>query len=565
MNNNKDIDYQAKLKKPFFGRFWFKKALKHIAVGAVSLGMVAGALFGFAGCVKSENPGPTIPPVDPNPPIITPNPDDQDDQDKDIEDVVFDEFMTNHKEEGVAFFNEYLKPAITEGKGDILAESINFDAADNEEALEHISYAYIYKNGDTARKYDVVDVQLNKSITFNDILNDKVTANDVIPIIQTPMSFDFDAKENVEKSDLTKAIYGRMCKMSNKLDASAKTYFGNVTPGYDSGYDLLTYNILSESNGKLSVNTITFFDKNLDEAQFIESLNDDAKFDNIEYDKVKTQSCTIQGVNIYKSEYKAEYEKEDVGPENPGHETEKNIENVEDLVTNYSTELNQGLQGAYDHITEKIFPNKVNNFDETKITESKWNLNTNENGAISKLNYFGKYDDRVFFVASVDLEGSEININALNDKNIVSELQKAIKGAAYNFDVQFNYNKEAMSQNPTLAEKVFEKEGLKEEGATYYITSVTPTVSELGRVKTATILQVSSKGVKQMSIEVVSDGDLTTNVENGSYKASDKSSYDFGDYTFNAETNKVATTSLSLYNEETGKYNIEDFGDELLF
>ena len=358
MNNNKDIDYQAKLKKPFFGRFWFKKALKHIAVGAVSLGMVAGALFGFAGCVKSENPGPTIPPVDPNPPIITPNPDDQDDQDKDIEDVVFDEFMTNHKEEGVAFFNEYLKPAITEGKGDILAESINFDAADNEEALEHISYAYIYKNGDTARKYDVVDVQLNKSITFNDILNDKVTANDVIPIIQTPMSFDFDAKENVEKSDLTKAIYGRMCKMSNKLDASAKTYFGNVTPGYDSGYDLLTYNILSESNGKLSVNTITFFDKNLDEAQFIESLNDDAKFDNIEYDKVKTQSCTIQGVNIYKSEYKAEYEKEDVGPENPGHETEKNIENVEDLVTNYSTELNQGLQGAYDHITEKIFPNK---------------------------------------------------------------------------------------------------------------------------------------------------------------------------------------------------------------
>ena len=122
-----------------------------------------------------------------------------------------------------------------------------------------------------------------------------------------------------------------------------------------------------------------------------------------------------------------------------------------------------------------------------------------------------------------------------------------------------------MSQNPTLAEKVFEKEGLKEEGATYYITSVTPTVSELGRVKTATILQVSSKGVKQMSIEVVSDGDLTTNVENGSYKASDKSSYDFGDYTFNAETNKVATTSLSLYNEETGKYNIEDFGDELLF
>ena len=47
MNN---INDKGKIKQPSFARLWFKKAFKNIAVGAVSLGVVAGAMFGFAGC-----------------------------------------------------------------------------------------------------------------------------------------------------------------------------------------------------------------------------------------------------------------------------------------------------------------------------------------------------------------------------------------------------------------------------------------------------------------------------------------------------------------------------------
>lgn len=551
----KNLDVQGKIKKPSFARLWFKKALKHIAVGAVSLGVVAGAVFGFVGCAKTNTSNPTPQPEDP--PIVKPIPGDEDT----YKNVDFGEFLENHKEEGVTFFNKFVKPSLTAEK-DVLAESINFDATQDNFALDHVSYAYVYKNGDTARKYDVVDVQLSAPIKFDDILNNEVKQSDVVSVAQTSLSFDFDAKVNVEKAALSDAIYGRMCKLSNTLDANANTYFGKVTPGSSFGYEISTYNILSESKNKLNVNTVTFFNKNLDENQFIESLKDDTKFNNIYYDAVETETTTLRGENIFKTEYKAEFGKENDEPTKP--DKDKNIENAEDLVTNYSAELNQGLQGAYDNIVEQYL-SRLSNFNASKLSETKWNLDADANGSISKINYVGKFDNRVYFVISASLK-TPINIKGLTNKNVVSEIQKALNGATYNFDVRFNYDKESMSQFPTLAKAVFEKEGLKEEGATYYISSWEGAQDEtLGRYQATKILQVSKSGVKQISIRIKEDGGLVNNVNAGKYTTSNKTSYNFGEYTINAETNKATKTSLSLYNEETGKYNIEDFGDEMLF
>ncbi len=562
MKNN---EYDGKIKQPSMVRLWFKKALKHIAVGAVALGVVAGAVFGFAGCGQQVNPGPepTPPtPVDPNPPVVNPLP-----EDPAFKNVDFDEFLTSYKEEGVEFFNEFVKPEITEGKGDVLSETINFNSSDDY-SLDRISYAYIHKTGDTARKFDVVNVRLSAPIKFDDILNEDVEQNDVIPVIQNTLSFEFDAKEDVNRSDLKDALYYRIGKMSSKVDANARTFLGNTTTKNSFGNTVYTYNVLSVKDNKINTSSIDLLAQDLDDAQLIEKLNDDNKFKEIIFAAAgsnETKSYTLQGENIFTSEYKAEFQKENPGPVDPS--TDKKIESVQDLVTKYPTELNQGLQGAYDHIVEKVLPNEMDGskFDASKLSETKWNLQEDANGAISKINYYGKYDNRIFFVTSVNLN-SPLNIKDLTDKNIVSELQKAINGSTYNYEINFNYDEDAKTNYPGLAEAVFTAEGLNEENATYYISSVQPGLSELGNTKTALILQVSNNGIKQMSIEVRDDvNGLINNVNSGYYKTNDKSSYDFGEYTIDAQANQVAKTSFSLYHEDTGKYNIEDFGDELLF
>lgn len=550
---------------------WFKKALKHIAVGAISLGVVAGAVFGFAGCGPTNTPTPTPPGPgpQPDPPIVKPDPP----IDDTYKNVDFSEFLEKYKTEGVEFFNDYVKSSITSGKGDILAESINFDTLQDEFALDHVSYAYIYKNGDTARKYDVVDVQFSAPIKFDDILNKEVDQNKVIPITQTALSFDFDAKEIVEKSELADALSQRMQKSDSGITANANKYLAAVEKGsISSGEPTLKYRILFEDNNKFFVDTIRVYDKEFDEAQLIENLLDDAKYNKMRCGAgfgSETNLGKLQGENIFKSEYEAEFQKEGPGPVTPG----KEIKDMNDLVTNYSTELNQGLQGAYDHIVEKVLPNQMDGsrFSANKLSDTKWNLETDANGSISKVNYVGKYNtlgaDYIYFITSVTLN-NPISLNELTDKNLVTELQKAINNDAvtYKYELNFNFNENSQPQYQALAEAVFEKEGLKEEGSTYYISSVTPSVSELGNTKIASVLQVSNKGVKRISIEVKDDGnDLVENIRNGQYKASNKTSYDFGQYTLDAETNKVATTSFSPYNEGTGKYNIKDFGDEILF
>ena len=224
MKKNINDDNNGKIKKQSYSRLWFKKALKNIAVGAISVGVVAGAIFGFAGCGNTNTPTPTPPDIDPNPPIITPQPGDEE-----IKNVDFSEFLSTpaYKQEGINFFNEVIKPQITSGKGEVLAETINFDSTD-ESSLDNVSYAYVYKTGETSRKYDVVNVQFSP-IKFDDILNDKVNNNNVVPIIQTTLSFDFDAKENVNKSDLMDAVYSRMRHYSSSLDSDATTYFGDVS------------------------------------------------------------------------------------------------------------------------------------------------------------------------------------------------------------------------------------------------------------------------------------------------------------------------------------------------
>ena len=564
MKNN---EYDGKIKQPSMVRLWFKKALKHIAVGAVALGVVAGAVFGFAGCGQQVNPGPepTPPtPVDPNPPVVNPLP-----EDPAFKNVDFDEFLTSYKEEGVEFFNEFVKPEITEGKGDVLSETINFNSSDDY-SLDRISYAYIHKTGDTARKFDVVNVRLSAPIKFDDILNEDVEQNDVVPVIQNTLSFEFDAKEDVNRSDLKDALYYRIGKMSSKVDANARTFLGNTTTKNSFGNTVYTYNVLSVKDNKINTSSIDLLAQDLDDAQLIEKLNDDNKFKEIIFAAAgsnETKSYTLQGENIFTSEYKAEFQKENPGPVDPS--TDKKIESVQDLVTKYPTELNQGLQGAYDHIVEKIFPIRVNNFDKNKLSETKWNLQEDANGAISKINYYGKYDNRVFFVASVNLN-NPINLKDFTEKNVVTKLQEAIKNdATYKdkFDVQFNYSTSSAEQYKGLAEAVYTKAGLYEKNATYFISSQWGSSEDgtLGSYRNTNILQVTATGIKTVTVKISDNGDLVTNVTNGNCTISSPTSYEFGEYTIDAQTNKVAKTSFSLFHEDTGKYNIEDFGDELLF
>lgn len=131
-----------------------------------------------------------------------------------------------------------------------------------------------------------------------------------------------------------------------------------------------------------------------------------------------------------------------------------------------------------------------------------------------------------------------ISINELTNLNIVENFGKATAATAatYDFEIRFNYNIESQTKYPGLAEAVFTAEGLNEDGAEYFCSSVLPSLSEMGSTYITSLLLVSNECIKQLGVEIVADGSLVENVGNGQYKASNKKSYSLGGHSIPASS-----------------------------
>ncbi len=501
---------------------------------AVLLALIFVLSLGLAGC--GETPQTPV-----TPPNVENGDGDGDGSDEDPpappeeEPMTFADFLETKKAAGKTFFTEHIRPAVTQAV--VLAETVNFVAEEDDTELEQICYAYIYKTEGTARKYDVVNLTLPTPVSFDDIASGK--AGDVTPSVQTVLSFGFDAKEDVERSDLKDALYNRIGKMSSKVDANARTFLGNITTKFSFGNTVYTYNVLSVKDNKINTSTIHLLAQDLDDTQLIERLNDDNKFKEIIFAAAgsnnETKSYTLTGENVFTSDYTAEFEKTH-DPELEPDPTQK-VGTIENLLTNYADEVNQGLKGAYEYMVNKIFPKHFAGFDKTKISETQWDFVVNENRDVSKINYFGKYDNRIIFIISISVD-TPIQIDNLTNQNVAEIFGETLaeNAATYNVEIIFNYDDESLIKYPGLAEAVYAAEGFTEEGAEFYISSQWggSLNATLGHYRNTDILRVTATGVQNITVKISDDAALIENVRNGKYQASKINFYPLGGHSIAA-------------------------------
>ncbi len=550
-----DENYIGNVKNPSPTKLWFKKAFRHIAVGAVTLGIAVGTIFGFAGCGKTNdpvNPGPGPGSTPEKPPIIV--------EDPTLNNVTFDEFINDYKEDGVTFFNRYVKPEITKNSTENY-ESLNF-TANIDDQLDHASYAYIEKTGDTSRKFNIVNVSFSNPIELEDIVKDadsnEKTLN-VVPIIERTYSFDYDAKVNATKTELKNAVNSKFSGYYSTDYEKGVSRIYKESTNEENIREMSTLQINSDNT--VNVFTLRVKDDSGSDADMINCLNDAGLFEQNHRRHLNT-SYQLNGDNIMTAPYKLEEYKED-----GGHGSEDvYVKDMADLLQNYSSEVQQGLQGVKEKLGQEIKSHLIG-FNASKIIDSKWDFVCDEDGNISKINYIINHpnSDKTIFIVSSATPSSPINIKDLNAKNIKDQIIDATNDATYKYEYDFNFTQQNQTQYQDLAKAVFEKVGMADENATYLISDLSYTTdTELKEVQDVTFVQITKNGIKEVTARI-KDGDLLSNVQNNLYRKTGEKSYNLGGTTLNEEkTNTIAQTH-SYYNEISGKYNIADFGDELLF
>ncbi len=182
----KQNDGQVKTSKPYA-----MSPGKKFILALVAFGSAIGSMFGFAGCVPENTPTPTpTPDPEPNPPIVI------------VENIKFSDFITDHADVASNFVKDFIRPNVAQGK-EVRAESwaIKADVAD--ESIKEFEIVYVYDIDETQRGIESATVTLDNAVSLNDIVENKINAEEIKVNVKTTPISTFDAKENNSNIDMS--------------------------------------------------------------------------------------------------------------------------------------------------------------------------------------------------------------------------------------------------------------------------------------------------------------------------------------------------------------------------
>lgn len=467
--------------------------------------------------------------------------------------ITFEEFLEDYHDEAINFVNDYVKGDIVKDK-EVLSETISL-SANVLDQLDHASYAYTYKTGETTRGFNIANVDFVSPIELEDIVNNKIDKDSVSAFITQENVFNFDAKANYEKTTLADAVYYSLTDIFDvKFDDNAVRIFNQKE---DADEYLRGFEVLEVKNSTATVyNFDVYRGVNDTEAELIENLHKSAFVKNF----TKT-SYEIEGTNIYSSKYQIEKFENEVTP--PKQDDEEKIESIQQLFEEYSAEVNEGLSEGYNYLIEHVIPKTILGYDASNNIDSKWDFTCDANGNISKINFITTYMSNekmnTLIISSITLK-NPIKINDLNENNIVESFNNATENASYKLEYNFTYDHKIQEENQTLATAIFEAEGINEKNSIKYIYQRgNITNSQLGEVRQYNVVQVTDNGVQEFNILIKNSSSiegLIENLQNKNYLITADNSYNLGGYTIEKDQ-----TANSLINGYEAVINIS-FDDE---
>lgn len=471
--------------------------------------------------------------------------------------ITFDEFIENHSDKAVRLLDGFIKDEIY-GEKEVLSENWKINANEDDE-LSEVNVVYTYKDDETNRTTKYQKVVLNSPIDLDDIVDGNAVINKSEVSISTLYEFSFDAKENSKKRDVAEALYNAVEMQTEKLKLFNLVDYSN---------DYKEYTLFKQNatvDGKASLTTETLRVRVADDSDeaLINSLSNPSL---VGY---RENTPTIfDGANIKSTPYTLEQFKDDptIDPDKPNPpEKEDKIGSIENLLENYSEEVEQALnENYYDEVVNKTIKNSIPRFDESKLSIGNWDFECDENNNITKVNLLSYYDTannmKTLFVSSITLK-TPISLSEMTEENISELFENSATNADYKVEYLLSYETDIQETRVELRNAIFDALGVEDTGATRFIVDQGGSIVDpkFGDARLFKVVEISNNKIEQYEISIASstsdEGLIRNLLQNGIYMYNNNS-YDLGGYTLNQEKEKESERIAS--NERYVIYFDED-------
>ncbi len=443
------------------------------------------------------------------------------------EKMTFEDFLRDHKKDGQAFFENTVRPQF------VPYEPENFQAvrfsADEDDRLARISYAYIEKGGETARTFYLLNISLTVPLTWEEVVERSASSAQVSATSETVFSLEYDARRNAMEEELSAAVYARFEGLyPDDCESGSQRIYSDTI---DREKNLREINVLQfDGAGSFHVFYFRVADASYSDEEMTENFLDFSKYDEM-HRRHRMDIYAAEGEEIAKTPYTAEQFEEQGGG---GEDVATPVTGIDDLLTNYASEVLLGLQSVKEGGIYKEAKSNLPGFSWDRTIDDRWDFVCDDNGNITKIHAIFtllNINTQTYGVVSVT-PAEPIEIAKLTNKNIAETLQQATtENAVYTFEHNFNYTKSEQAAYQELAETVFEKEGIKLDGATYFISHPSYTTDhDLHEVESVTFVQITDTSYRKLSL-IIQDGEnytiaeLVSNVKNGKYRVTARGNY----------------------------------------
>ncbi len=471
-----------------------KKLWSKITASVAVVGIAIGSIFAFAGCQNTNTPTPSI---DPGTKPVQPVVPDPGDIDKPIESISFEDFLAEHKDKALDFVHEFVSPIVRDGRT-VKNESISI-SANEDDKLSNVDLLCTYSFSGQNRVMEYASVKFNDPIDLDKIVDGTVSQADVSLDVDANTLLTWNAQNMHDSQDVAKAIY----KVASLSDYSEAKIYEEVESG---SVTLRSFNFVELDGNDVNVRNVTV--TNVDESALLTDLGNRIKAK----DKGIVTTYTMGGETIQTENYVLEDTGSTIDPTKPGQE----INSIDDLVKNYSSELASALESNFmDALNEKIFYNAKS------FISKSWDIGTSDTISEIKLiaNYEGTAGDNVIAVASIKLK-TPINVKDITTENINTIWANSVSSSTYNRDYLFIYDLAEQGTRDALVDAIFEANGIaKTEGATRLFVegaqSLDTTMGET--INQFKVAEISENGIIEFTINIKTsstDAGLIDNLKN---------------------------------------------------
>lgn len=439
-----------------------------------------------------------------------------------VQPLTLAQFVSDHKSTAIDFVTNKIRPSVV-AENQVKAEQW-YIAGNSDNELTEINIVWTYIVNETDRKTEWANVTLSAPIPFRNIANNKYSLNASALTVDRTDIFEFDAQRNYNKQNIATALYEKA-----ELPADVKLYT-EIDSG-DGSYR--SFKLLGQADNKIIVKRIDVLKGDGSDDTLLNNVN--RPFTTMS----TANEYEINGTKVYESAYALEnlgpeQDPDPIEPDDPDHE--EKIENVQDLIAKYADTVKTALNDNYLYTMGRQCIGR--SFNTEKVLDTEWYVNSGEN--ISKIEVVFKYDEGNEFVSyiigTIELT-SPINVKDLTKSTIASELAENSADATYTQTYSFSYNDQMATERAELKNAICDKFFGEDENKTRFIKdNGTTTNDKLGEISRFTVIQITDKGVEEISISIKG---WSLNDNQFINKLSDASNYSFTSNKYDINGEKV--------------------------